>query len=395
MLLKENPFNILDVALSDNRKKIAEAAEENGFLLGEEICSEAQSVLINPAKRLGAEMAWFPEADAADIAAIRNAISGDQPIITTSLTGYSKLNAMVYNLGIAEHFATHDLGFDIVAIDEQYNSIDIAQLTKIINLAREKAGMSSVAENEVQECHRRGIEDIRKLINEKLKPFDEKAYIEFVTVIGEQYVADKRHNAGPILFDILDQYEIRMQSEIDAKASQIIQYVDLIKAEQDKGTIKKSISKVIERVQAWDVYAQPLQCRSQATGLPHEISSKLAWEIRGLILFLNNEKQLTTEAKDLASAMKAVFIELGEFKEVFTKDTEKLNEIERDQQNAALWKSLEAKFKEIESEGKKLQINHDAQKVRAFCDKVESVHLDIVHSNLNNDEQEKLRKGLC
>lgn len=395
MILKENPFYILDVSLSADRKKIAEAADEIGFLLGEEIGREAQSVLTNPTRRLNAEMAWFPEASLEDIASIRNAISGDQPINTSSLTGLSKLNAMVYDLGIAEYFGTYDLGFDIVAIDEQYNSIDLARLKRTINLAREKAGMSSVGDSEVQECYRKGIEDIRKLLNDKLKAYDEKAYIDFVTVIGEQYVADKRHNAGPILFDIIDQYEIRMQSEIEGKADQIIQYVDLIKSEQDKDIIKKSIPKVIERVQAWDKYAQPLQCRSQATGLPHDISSKLAYEIRGLILFLNNEKQLTTEARDLASAMKAVFIELGEFKEVFTNDTKKLDEIEKDNQDAGVINEIQKEFEKIDGSEKDLMRSGlEPKELKAYVALITSIDEKIRNSKLDKDTQEKLRTAL-
>lgn len=395
MLLKENPFYILDVSISADRKKIAEAADEIGFLLGEEISREAQSVLTNPTRRLNAEMAWFPEANVEDIASIRNAISADQPINTSSLTGLSKLNAMVYNLGIAEYFGTYDLGFDIVSIDEQYNSIDLAGLKRTINSAREKAGMSAVGDSEVQECHRKAIEDIRKLINDKLKPYDEESYIDFVTVIGEQYVADKRHNAGPILFDIIDQYEIRMQSEIEGKADQIIQYVDLIKSEQDKDIIKKSIPKVIERVQAWDKYAQPLQCRSQATGLPHEISSKLAYEIRGLILFLNNEKQLTTEARDLASAMKAVFIELGEFKEVFSNDTKKLDEIEKSNQDAGIINEIQKEFEKIDASEKDLMRSGlEPKELKAFVALITSIDEKIRNSKLDKDTRDKLRVAL-
>lgn len=395
MLLKENPFYVLDVSLSANRRKIAEAADEIGFLLGTDKSGEAQSILTNPGKRLSAELAWFPEANDADIASIRDSLSNDQPIITTALTGYSKLNALVYNLGITEYSAIYELGFDIVSIDEQYSSIDVARITETINRARETAGIATVSETEVQDCHRTVIEEIRKLINEKLKSFDEKSYIDFVTVIAEQYIADNRHNAGPILFDIVDQYEIRMQSEIETRTNQIIQYVDLIKSEQNKDIIKKSIPKVIERVEAWDTYAQPLQLRSQATGLPHETSRKLASEMRGLCLFLHNEKELTTEARDLASAMKAVFLEVGEFREIFTNDTDKLNEIEKDNENAGIIKEIQADFDRIDSAEKALVPTLEPEDLKKFADLITSINTKIQGSKLDNDTKKKLRTALC
>ena len=289
MLLKDNPFYVLDVSLSADRRKIANATEEMGFLLGSDKCSEAQSALTSPSKRLQAEMDWFPNTEAAEIAKIRDAVSNDQLINTSRLADYARLNALIHNLGITTYSSIYELGFDLVAIDEQYNEIEISAITLMLNRARSNAGFTSVSENDVLEYHRKKIEDIRKLVNEKIKPYDEKTYISFVTIIAEKYIADKRYESGAVLADVVDQYEVRMQSALDEKTNQVKRYIETIKSEQSEDVVKKSIPKLIERVKEWDVYAQPLQLRSQASGLPHETSQDLAGEIRGLCLYLNND----------------------------------------------------------------------------------------------------------
>ena len=239
MLIKENPFFILDVSLSANRRRIAEATEEMGFMLGQDKCSEAQSILTNPQKRLSAELDWFPGTSDEEIRKIRDFITNGQLINADELSGYSKLNALIYNFSLIKHSDINELGFDIVAIDEQYTGIDLQDIASAINRDRDKAGFPSASVDEIQEYHRSKIEDIRKQVNEELKPYDEKSYVEFVTVLAENYIADKNYNAGEVLADVVDQYEIRMQTVLDDKTNQLKRYIQQIKSENSTDVIKK------------------------------------------------------------------------------------------------------------------------------------------------------------
>ena len=73
-MLKENPSYVLDIPMSASRKEISNKAEEQSFFLDAEKCNEAQAVLTNPAKRLNAEINWFPGESENEIAKMRKTV---------------------------------------------------------------------------------------------------------------------------------------------------------------------------------------------------------------------------------------------------------------------------------------------------------------------------------
>ena len=58
-MLKDNPFYILDVSMAAGRNEIVSKAEEQAFFADPEACNNAQAILLNPVKRLEAELDWF------------------------------------------------------------------------------------------------------------------------------------------------------------------------------------------------------------------------------------------------------------------------------------------------------------------------------------------------
>ena len=91
--------------------------------------------------------------------------------------------------------------------------------------------------------------------------------------------------------------------------------------------ISDNINSLIRRVQKWDKLAQPLQLKSQASGMPHEISERLGQQLRGLALYLHNEKGKTEEALTLVDAMKDVFAELFGLADLFDSDSDALTDL--------------------------------------------------------------------
>ena len=60
MNIFENPFYILGATPLDSRRKINEFADDKSLLLNTAEITEARDILINPSKRLAAEIRWFP-----------------------------------------------------------------------------------------------------------------------------------------------------------------------------------------------------------------------------------------------------------------------------------------------------------------------------------------------
>ena len=131
--------------------------------------------------------------------------------------------------------------------------------------------------------------------------------------IATKCVADPDYNDGVILSDLIDIYEVRMQSVIESETESIEGIINAIKqkcstmmsrtgsaysapffsTEMYKDQVREVsvlIDNLIKSVKKWDTLAQPLQLKSQASGVPHEISERLGYSLRNLTLFLHNEK---------------------------------------------------------------------------------------------------------
>ena len=139
--LLKNPFYLLNVSCTDNRKKITAAADELGHLLDADECANAQNALLNPAKRLTAELDWFIDCDPVMIETIRNCIKTQFSISSVSLSPLAALNAALYNFSLTQTNVSFKLGLSIVDIDKCLAAIDVGFLTDAINQNRELAQM--------------------------------------------------------------------------------------------------------------------------------------------------------------------------------------------------------------------------------------------------------------
>ena len=57
--LEQNPFYILEVSPAEKRATIIAKAEEKSFFAEGNECEEAQASLLNPSRRVSAELEWF------------------------------------------------------------------------------------------------------------------------------------------------------------------------------------------------------------------------------------------------------------------------------------------------------------------------------------------------
>ena len=131
--VQRNPFYLLKVSCSAEKREIVAAVDEMSFFLDAAICSNAQNELINLNKRLLAETNWFIDVDDNAIDAIRKNIDNNEPISSDGLTSLSRLNATIYNLSLSTDLSPYKLGYYIVDIDEQYTSLDEEAITDAID----------------------------------------------------------------------------------------------------------------------------------------------------------------------------------------------------------------------------------------------------------------------
>lgn len=391
MNLKNNSFYILGVSCSDNRRAIMAAAEEKSFELEQDVCTEAQNTLINPAKRLAAELDWFIDVDNSAIATLRIRIENGEVISTDGLSSLSKLNATLFNFSISDDGDIYDVGYSILDIDDMYSAIDVSEVVSVLNANRSAAKMPEVQAQVVLQEMNKKRESIRQVIMDKLSIFSREDYIELITLLAEKCV-DIDDETGVVISDVIDQYEVSIQAELEKSTDDVEQHIERIKSLSSESAIHENISGLIRRVQAWDKLAQPLQLKSQASGMPHEISEHLGRELRELALFLHNEKGLSEDALTLVDAMQDVFAELGGLADLFESDSNALNDLIKGNAEAeAVLKEMQS----LQSAAADIKTYATETKIDSFISRVNALDRRIKGLSLDFELQTQVRENLC
>ena len=403
--LEKNPFFVLEVAPTDKRATIINKAEEKAFFLEGNSCDEAQAVLLNPSRRLSAEMDWFCGCDETTTSTIRQSIKNKIAISTDGLTGLAKLNATLFNFVLSSYDDYFEVGYAILDIDEQYSSITSSELMGTLNESHSQAGILAVSEDEVERELGKKREQIRKFIAAKIQDFSEDDYIEFITMLAEKCIADEDYEDGVVIGDVVDQYELKMQSIIEAATDEVTNHLERIKRITNKEGIEANLNGLVRRLKKWDKLVQPLQLKSMASGTTHQVSDRVGYDVRDLCLWLHNEQEMTESALSLVNTMKEIFAEIGNLSDVFESDSNALSKILREDKDS---KEIIAGIKAVERviekwKGPDESTNSFVIATNAITDsnvndlitKVKALNARIKAINADEETIKQLRTALC
>lgn len=360
MDLIRNPFYILGVTTRDNRRKIAEVAEEKILLGDSDQMNHARADITNPRKRLEAEMGWFPGVSPKNIDSIKQylrplhllyepslynkdlcgtiLLKGSSEPIPSDLRKISSLalaNILAEQLRLKHYSNIQDLCSAIIEIDKVFEEIVPQEILTLINEDRIVSGISPVENVSLIE-EELGIKrnDIKSIISKQMDRLSEEEYIELINMIANIYWASGHIYNGVIIDDILDTYELKTKNilnnieELIEAATMVVEdaFID-----RYPGQFQDELNDLILLVRKWDRVANPLQLNAHVKGASHSDSEKVANIVRGLAIKLHNEHHLTDEAIELTSTLKDVFAELDQLKELFESDVETLEDIKSKQ----------------------------------------------------------------
>lgn len=325
-MLKDNPFYILNVPMSASRREIASKVEEQSFFFDPDACNEAQACLTNPAKRISAEVNWFPGESEDTIAEIRAAIDSGKDVDTRSLGVAGQLNATLDSFARNKQ-SKSELIQGINTIDVYFDINDADSLCDEINVERKKAGIAETDISKVIEEQQKLREKIRTIITEKFSEYSDDDYVKMISEIAESCMANSELSHGVIIDDVINQYELRMQPVIEEKTTGLEEMMQgIIDQATDPAVRKMRVSNFVKALKDWDVYVQPLQLRTQAEGYAHSISQRVASQARTLAIILHNEVNAVADATTIMEAMREVFKELPEFAAILDGDLNTLAE---------------------------------------------------------------------
>ena len=216
--------------------------------------------------------------------------------------------------------------------------------------------------------------------------------IELATLIAENCIAAHEYNDGVILSDVLDLYEVQMSAEIETDTANIEEEIERIKNSAASTITVDDIQELVQMVASWDKKVQPLQLKSQASGMPHQISEDMGFALRSLAIHLHNDKGRSEDALMLIEAMKPIFAEIGILSTTFTEDRETLGGIIANNEAMA---QIDLKIDSIEESITDIKSIPTKGKIDALVSEVKTLDETVRASSLSNDKMQETREGIC
>ena len=222
---KENPFYILHRSLEDTRDVILEKADDMCFdePEREDVIEQAKGILLNPQRRIRAELGWLPEVSTAIIEAKIQAGFRFAESDTWGLNPLARLNILLANM---EEYSGKVLADCILKLDELYATININELWQLLNKERKRAGFPAIQEPELlKEPWQEMQAEIKHGIQACVSKLSNDEYIRVSGMVAAE--AATKGKFGIILQDYIDSYWLAQRQLYE----QLCEYFHTKKAE--------------------------------------------------------------------------------------------------------------------------------------------------------------------
>jgi hypothetical protein len=331
----DNPFWTLGATLRDNRRRILELAEEKSLLSDEDVITSANSILTNPRKRLGAEIAWLPGLRPKRASELVSMLQSNPNEIShqDGIPSLAKANLLVGGLkSMGQKIEKDTLSEWILGIAEAYDEIDPDDALKLINEERDVSGFPHVTDQHAFDAEiesRR--QHFKSVIKDTLNLLDTDELVEVITDVVERST-DMGDLAAPLLIDdLVDTYEIDAQDFLDKEEANIEILLKQIRSLADGNTSDSLLAPVIDElinvVKNWDVVAQPIQVSTKSRGLGHDASTRVAQNVRDVAIHLFNEHDKLDLSRRITAMLQEVFAEVVDVADRTDEDAFTLDDI--------------------------------------------------------------------
>ena len=357
MELATNPFYRLDATMQDSRQRIADLAEKKSLVEDETAVREARRILTSPAKRLAAEVGWFPGLSPAGVAKAISVLHANPTEVRTfaDVIALTRANLLAEGLLRARKvLELNEMAQWIVELAEAQEASDPEAISEILNHARYAAGFPAISNQESVEtelqCRRRYFRDV---IKRSLDQLPTRALVKTVRMTVDGATRDGTRHAPALIDDLVATYETEAQEFMEKETEHINSLIDQTReaaSVQNSGLEVEALTNKLEQVlRNWDDVVQPIQLSYSTRGLAHELSRKVAGRVRELAVELYNESNLLDVSIKLTAVQRAVFAEDERIAEQAEEDASRLDELveERDEAQARIAAQTEQWAREI------------------------------------------------
>ena len=268
MDLLANPFFTLGATTHDNRRRIMALADEKNLTTDdttEVAVRDAKATLIQPRRRLTAEIGWLPglrlnTSWAIDIlqqdpAKVRN---------LAALPSLARANLLAAGLiRVVEQLPKGEVVQWILELAHVHDATAAEPTAALLNEERSVASFPAIADLQMVDDELRSQRQYYgQAIKTALDRLPSRLLIEVVTMAIEEATNHGDHQAPILIDDLVDGFEVEAQGFFEAETTTIKGLVQRIRraAEGDEGyeNISRLISQIENIVRNWDQVAQPI-----------------------------------------------------------------------------------------------------------------------------------------
>ncbi len=314
----KNPFQVLNLSVYDTKTAINERADELSFESpdDEEIIEQARNILLNPRKRIAAEVYAFAEK------------------------------------GI---FTKGNILEDIALIDKNFFAQDADELREKINTARLKSKFPAVQDTADIKAELTNIRyEIREKIQDGLKDMTRDGRVK---VAGDlAWTIGNGGDFGIIVEDFFECYRLEMNPFFETIRKELIALTTKIKFNANEKFIEDLDSKLAEFGDA----IKPLNKISMAIGTNkfHE-TEDIFYGVRSTAIDLHNEQDLIDEPLRITRILEKHFYYLPTLQEKIRQDIKDLEELQKNHLSPNGVKAADVLTEILDTMDKRLHFEND------------------------------------
>lgn len=356
MKFKENPFRVLQVSIYATKATIIERADDLSFADPdrENIINQARDILLNPKKRIAAEMRYFDEVD------------------TNNLFPLAELNTLIHSLNDLAHADKFEA---VIKLDELYSSLDAEEIREQINATRAKSKFPAVKDTAAIKSELKNLRyEIRSIVQDILKTMEPGKRVKLATELAN-YFNEYADDFGIVAEDFFDSYKMEMNSFFDETRHKI--FSSLTANEINLSLLKARIIIFVNAMKPLDEFSIALGTNN------FDATEKIFYEVRSVAIELFNEKNLIDEPLTIARMLEENFSYLPALAEVIRKDINFLAETKARRPTQSFLDATAALDKIQSSMEQHLHLKKGFEQANVdFCEKIFKPNCEVIIAGL-------------
>lgn len=317
----DNPFQILEAKLTDDRKRLTELADERNLEGDWPILGQSLSILINPRKRLIAEIAWLPQSSIQnldDLLKLAFIGPGKSPppekkilklLEFNKLTPIAAANLIAAGLKRLKTSQSSLIHKWLIFLSNLFDKINPIETMDQINCDRKTAGFPLICDlalvRDAILGRRTYFREIMRSALDQLKP---QVLVETITLTVTAATLLGRRACPPLIADLVNLYEVEAQEflaiedrNIDLTVTKLIYAIQNKSPEPILEDIIKQLNSIIYN---WNLISKPIRICANSQGIIHKNSQKLSNKIQILVFDIIPDKIPKNLSKSIINALK-------------------------------------------------------------------------------------------